>query len=71
MSNTALTELPRVAKPRPKPDQEPEPPIGRIELQADPKWIAKLDKAAAALGLSRSAYIRLACNRLMASDARE
>jgi hypothetical protein len=43
----------------------------RIELQAAPEWIAKLDKAAAAMGLSRSAYIRMACNRQMTADAKE
>jgi hypothetical protein len=45
----------------------PEPPkgLGRIELQAPLSWIDKLDKAADALGLSRSAFIRMACNLQM------
>lgn len=44
------------------------PASGRIELLADPEWIAELDRAAEELGLSRSAYIRMACNRQMAAD---
>ena len=75
MSNGTLTER-RVAK-RKKSDKPKEqlsestPEAltgGRIELQAPPEWIAKLDAAAARLGMSRSAYIRMACNRQMAAD---
>ena len=43
---------------------------GRIEFQAPEEWIARLDAAAAALGMSRSAYIRMACNRQMNADER-
>ncbi len=50
---------------------EPLPPFLRIELQADPQWVAELDRAARSLGISRSAYIRMACNRQMAADRRE
>jgi hypothetical protein len=42
----------------------------RIELQAPRKWVRKLDAAATTLGLSRSAYIRLSCNRQMSADAK-
>lgn len=69
MSNAVLTEFRHVAKRQTKPP-EPDPPIGRIELQAEPEFIARLDAAARAVGLSRSAYIRLACHRLMMEDAR-
>ncbi len=70
MSNGLLTEQPPVAKRTTKDSQlnDQHPSFGRIELQAPPSWIVKLDKAAAAAGLSRSAYIRLACNRLMTED---
>ena len=62
-----------VPKRKQDPPQKPiqvDPPFGRIELQAPADWIEELDRAAAAVGLSRSAYIRLACNRLMAEDRR-
>lgn len=44
---------------------------GRIELLAESAWIEQLDAAAKAMGVSRSAYIRMACNRQMSSDRRE
>lgn len=65
------TELDRVGKrqaPRhPSPD---EPPFDRVEFQAPPEWVRQLDAAAEALGLARSAYIRMACNRQMDADRR-
>lgn len=72
MTTGLLTESRQVAKKK-NPAQPPptEPPFGRIELQAPPDWIAQLDAAAAALGMSRSAYIRMACNRQMARDRHE
>lgn len=50
------------------PDPTPDPAFGRIELQAPPDWIAELDALARRVGLSRSAYIRLACNNQMDKD---
>jgi hypothetical protein len=41
---------------------------GRIELQAPVKWIARLDAAAKAKMLSRSAFIRLACDAMMREE---
>lgn len=77
MSNGTLTEprtVPR-RKPTPPPTttppDEPVPPFGRIELQAPPEWIEELDRVADAVGMSRSAYIRNACNRQMAADRRD
>jgi hypothetical protein len=49
----------------------PAEPIGRVEFQADPAWIRKVEAAAHAIGLSKSAYIRLAVNRQMAADKRD
>lgn len=43
----------------------------RVEFVAPPEWLARLDAAAAALGLGRSAYIRMACSRQMGADDRE
>jgi hypothetical protein len=64
-----------VAKKKPTTPHEvsqPQEPLtgDRIELQAPPDWVKRLDRAAAALGMSRSAYIRMACNRQMSADAR-
>jgi len=50
-----------------KPAEQPE--NMRIEIQASPSWLATVDKYAAAMDLSRSAFIRLACNEYMASRA--
>lgn len=41
----------------------------RIELRAEPAWINRLAAAAANVGLSTSAYIRLAVNRMMNDPA--
>jgi len=67
----ALTET-LVSKKQPsksasQPSAEEE--VDRVEFQAPVSWVAKLDEAAAAaLGLSRSTYIRMACNRQMKRD---
>lgn len=53
-----------------EPPPPPHPAFGRIELQAPPEWIEELDRVAAAMGISRSAYIRQACNLKMAQDRR-
>jgi len=42
--------------------------MDRVEFQAPKSWVEKLDDAANALGMSRSAYIRMACNRQMQRD---
>jgi len=73
MSNGTLTGKRVAKKKKPQPKDQGEPTQesligGRIELQAPPAWIAKLDAAATRLGMSRSAYIRMACNRQMAAD---
>ena len=71
MTTGVLTERRNVAKKKPPRKEAPpaeDVPMGRIELQAPQAWIDKLDAAAEALGLSRGAYIRLACNRLMAAN---
>lgn len=43
----------------------------RVDFTAEPEWVRDLEIAADALGLSRAAYIRMACNRLMASDKKQ
>lgn len=45
-----------------------QPEQGRIEIAAPPDWIVELDRVAAAMGMSRSAYIRVACNMKMIED---
>lgn len=79
MANGTLTERYTVARKRPPVSEaapsaqppvnpEPTPAFGRIELQASPSWIDELDRVSSAMGISRSAYIRQACNRQMAED---
>jgi hypothetical protein len=41
----------------------------RIEIQARPDWVARVDAAAEALTISRSAYIRIACDEKIQRDA--
>ena len=52
-----LTMRPRKKRVNPQRD--------RIEIRADPEWIDRVLKNADSLGLSISAYVRLAVNRLM------
>lgn len=67
--NTETLERGRVAKKASKGDQpKPVESFDRVEFQAPPSWVTKVDRAAAALGMSRSAYIRMAVNRQMAAD---
>lgn len=68
MSTALLTERSHVGKKTPSTPPTPPPPPGRIELQAPAEWIAELDRVAELMGMSRSAYIRHACNRQMAAD---
>lgn len=74
MATVSLEIQPVGRKRNTEPHRKPlpvDPPMGRIELVAEPAWIEQLDAAAKALGVSRSAYIRMACNRQMSSDRRE
>lgn len=41
------------------------PARDRIEIRADPEWIDRVNAAAEKVGLSISAFLRLAGNRLM------
>lgn len=69
MSHGTLTETRRMAKKKPGGETpEGEQAFDRVEFQAPPSWVKKLDAAAAALGVSRSAYIRMACNKQMQAD---
>ncbi len=43
----------------------------RINLMAEEGWVRRVERAARAMGLSLSAYIRVACNEKMKRDARE
>lgn len=67
--------VPPMAKNRKKPEGvsgAQEPLTGdRIEFQAPAEWVARLDAAAAAAGMSRSAYIRMSVNKQMQRDLRD
>jgi hypothetical protein len=45
------------------------PAMGRIEVRAEAAWIADLARRAQAWRMSRSAFIRLACQEKMARPA--
>ncbi len=47
-------------------EQKPTSRKKRVELQAPLSWVAKIDEAARLYGVSRSDFIRMACNRLAA-----
>lgn len=71
MFSGTVTELSRVGKQRdPRASSSKTPPFDRVEFQAPPDWVQQLDAAAEALGMGRSAYIRMACNRQMDADRR-
>jgi hypothetical protein len=53
---------------RRKQDKDPEVPRDRIDLRADPDWVARVAAAAERFGLSVSAYIRLAVTERMERD---
>lgn len=70
MTNVQTPE-PRVTKRKTPKDQIPEEPgYVRVEFQAPPEWLDQVDAAAKDLGMSRSAYIRMATTRQMQSDKR-
>jgi hypothetical protein len=41
---------------------------GRIDLRADPKWIARVDEQSTRLGISRTAYIKMAVSERLERD---
>lgn len=63
--------LPGVQVPRKKPGPKPQP-SGRlevkIELMVAPDWKERVERAAQAVGLTMSGYIRLAVSERMARD---
>ncbi len=46
----------------------PEPPRDRIDLRAGPAWIARVQRQAERLGMSLSAYIRMATTERVEED---
>ena len=62
MGNAGAAE---VARKRPNPDRD------IIQLRADPAWIERVNAEAERLGLSLSAYVRLAVNERMERTAAE
>ena len=54
---------------RKKPDPEPAPEArDRIDLRAEPAWVARVIRQAERLGISVSAYIRAAVSRQLEKD---
>ena len=51
--------------------KRPNPKRDLVQFRADPEWIDKVNAAAERLGLSISAYIRLAVNERMERTAPE
>jgi hypothetical protein len=72
MAPGLMTEPLPVVKERKGKAAADSPPVefGRIELQAPPEWIDFLDAVAKAMGMSRSAYIRQACNLRLSDDCK-
>lgn len=75
MTTGTTTERERVGRKKSPPassgESPPNPPVERVEFQVPPGWTADVDAAANALGMSRSAYIRMAVARQMDRDRRE
>jgi hypothetical protein len=61
--------------PKPRKKRPPQPPresaFDRVEFQAPIDWVRRLDEMAASLGLSRSAFVRLAVNKFMQAEDKE
>jgi hypothetical protein len=64
MTTTLMDDVP-VAQGRKKEDRD------RIDLRADPEWIARIAVQAERLGISISAYIRQAVSRQLERDEAE
>lgn len=47
---------------------QPSEPRDRIDLRAEPEWVARIKRQADRLGISISAYIRLATTRQLEQD---
>jgi len=62
MATSGLLELP-ITMPN-----ENQPPRDRVDLRADPAWIARVQKQADRLGIALSAYIRLATSERLERD---
>lgn len=62
--NEALTEALRMPGGRKKENFD----RGRLELVADAEWISRLDIQAKRLGMSLSAYVRMACTERVERD---
>jgi len=62
MTRSGLRDM---ARKRPNPDRD------LIQIRAEPEWIDRVNAAAEALGLSISAYIRLAVNERLQRTAAE
>lgn len=71
--SSVITTGRSVAKRKNNEPQTPagEPAFDRVEFQAPPEWVKELDEIAASLGLSRSAFIRMACNKIMQAEQRQ
>jgi hypothetical protein len=66
---TLLARKPAVAKrKRPKPPEDTTPARDRIDLRADPVWVARVERQAARLGMTVSSYIRGAITRALEAD---
>jgi hypothetical protein len=56
----------------PKPSEDVAHARDRVDLRADPAWVARIERQAARLGQSVSSYIRLAVTlKLEADEANE
>ena len=42
----------------------------RVNFLAEKSWVRRIDRAAKAMGVSLSAYIRIACNEKLKRDAK-
>lgn len=64
MSTTTVAE--RKPKSAPKPENKEE----RVTFVAEPSWVREIERLARDVGLTLSAYIRVACNEKKKRDAK-
>lgn len=65
--STALKRNKDVAKRKSRINAD-ESPRSRVDLRADPEWVARIERQAKRLGITVSAYIKQATSRALESD---
>lgn len=61
-------ERPMARRKQTSPDDQQPPARNRIDIRADPSWVARIEKQADRLGISLTAYVKQAVSRALEAD---